>query len=203
MGSRSPPLHSAKGLEWPTVHLAGLEQGLVPIGHARTSEAMAEERRLFYVALTRAERELLLTWAQQRTYGSRAMSREPSIYLEAVDDACARLRGVPVRRRAPADGGRAARAPRASAGSKRSTMAVPLDADGEVVLDALKAWRSDQARAAAVPAYVIFHDRTLEAMASARPRTRDELLALPGLGPVKVTRYGDELLRLVATDRKA
>ena len=47
--------HAAKGLEWPIVHLAGLEDGLVPIGHARTEEAVAEERRLFYVAVTRAE----------------------------------------------------------------------------------------------------------------------------------------------------
>ena len=47
--------HAAKGLEWPVVHLAGLEQGLVPIGHARDDDALAEERRLFYVAVTRAE----------------------------------------------------------------------------------------------------------------------------------------------------
>src|SRR5262249_2038570 len=42
--------HAAKGLEWPVVHLAGIEQGLVPIGHAQTPAELAEERRLFYVA---------------------------------------------------------------------------------------------------------------------------------------------------------
>jgi superfamily II DNA helicase RecQ len=80
---------------------------------------------------------------------------------------------------------------------------VPADASapGDAVLVALKAWRADRARAAAVPAYVIFHDRTLEAVAAARPKTRDQLLALPGVGPVKVSRYGDDVLDLVAAHR--
>ena len=73
--------HAAKGLEWPIVHVAGLEQGLVPIDHARTPEAEAEERRLFYVALTRAERELRCSWAAERTFGTRSSNRQPSPYL--------------------------------------------------------------------------------------------------------------------------
>jgi superfamily II DNA helicase RecQ len=66
------------------------------------------------------------------------------------------------------------------------------------MLAALKQWRSSTARAANVPAYVIFHDATLAAVAQARPRTRDELLALPGLGPVKAERYGEALLEVVS-----
>ena len=62
----------------------------------------------------------------------------------------------------------------------------------------MKAWRATKARAASVPAYVIFHDRTLEAVAAARPTTHAQLLALPGVGPVKVSRYGDDLLQVVA-----
>jgi superfamily II DNA helicase RecQ len=50
-----------------------------------------------------------------------------------------------------------------------------------------------------VPAFVIFHDTTLAAIAEARPASRDALLALPGLGPVKAERYGDQLLAVVAT----
>jgi len=67
-----------------------------------------------------------------------------------------------------------------------------------VLLEALKTWRANAARAAKVPAYVIFHDTTLAAVAEARPASADELLALPGLGPVKVSRYGDALLAVVA-----
>jgi DNA helicase II / ATP-dependent DNA helicase PcrA len=183
--------HAAKGLEWPVVHLAGLEQGLVPIGHARTREALAEEKRLFYVAVTRAERELRCYHADQRTFGTRTMRREPSLYLEHVHEARdgqagERPAGQPRRRRSePASRPRRGRSPQSP----------PVD---DAVLSALRAWRSQQAKAAAVPAFVIFHDATLEAVASAQPRTRDDLLALPGLGPVKVSRYGDDLLELVA-----
>ncbi|MDQ3462483.1 MAG: HRDC domain-containing protein [Actinomycetota bacterium] len=50
-----------------------------------------------------------------------------------------------------------------------------------------------------VPAFVVFHDTTLAAIAEARPASRDALLALPGLGPVKAERYGEALLAVVAT----
>ena len=80
--------HAAKGLEWPVVHLAGLEQGYVPIGHAQTPAELAEERRLFYVAVTRAERELCCTWAATRTFGTKTVSRDRSPYLNQVQAAC-------------------------------------------------------------------------------------------------------------------
>ncbi|HEX2038124.1 MAG TPA: ATP-dependent helicase [Acidimicrobiales bacterium] len=73
--------HRAKGLEWPVVLVVGLERGLVPVD--RGDEA--EERRLLYVALTRATRELHCSWAAQR----RGMPRSPSPWLAAVEQACA------------------------------------------------------------------------------------------------------------------
>src|SRR5207244_686682 len=73
--------HKAKGLEWPVVRVTGLERGLVPIAYAETPAALAEERRLLYVALTRAEQELHLSWAQRRTLGGREMARQASPYL--------------------------------------------------------------------------------------------------------------------------
>ncbi len=76
--------HAAKGLEWPIVHLAGLEQGLVPISRAQTSAEVAEEQRLLYVAITRAERELHCHWAAERAFGDRKVSRSPSPYLNAI-----------------------------------------------------------------------------------------------------------------------
>ena len=69
-----------------------------------------------------------------------------------------------------------------------------LDADGETLLTRLKAHRMALARAANVPPYVIFHDRTLIAMADARPASRDEFLALPGVGEAKAEKFADSFL---------
>ncbi|MDQ6724994.1 MAG: ATP-dependent helicase, partial [Actinomycetota bacterium] len=96
--------HAAKGLEWPVVFVVGLEHGLLPIGHATTPEARAEERRLLYVAVTRAERELHCSWAERRTFGARTVARSPSPWLGAVEDA---VRGLDLAAgRDPGDGWR-------------------------------------------------------------------------------------------------
>ena len=77
--------HGAKGLEWEVVFLTGLEEGFVPISHARDSEALAEERRLLYVACTRAAEELHCSWAMERTFSSgRPSPRSPSPWLAAI-----------------------------------------------------------------------------------------------------------------------
>ena len=77
--------HRAKGLEFDTVFVTGLERGLVPISHAKTQDALDEEQRLLYVALSRAERALHLSWARQRTVGMRSVSRKPSPWLARVE----------------------------------------------------------------------------------------------------------------------
>jgi superfamily II DNA helicase RecQ len=70
-------------------------------------------------------------------------------------------------------------------------------ADREL-FDALKAWRRQHAKAADVPAFVIFNDATLQAVAAARPTSHVALLSVPGIGPVKAQRFGPDLLRIVA-----
>jgi ATP-dependent DNA helicase UvrD/PcrA len=177
--------HAAKGLEWPVVHLAGLESGLVPISYAKSDEARAEERRLLYVAVTRAEEEVRLNWAASRD----GRDRRPSPYLADIELAIADLAAG----RVPADGATRARQARAELRAARD---VP-PGEGSEVVQALRVWRSQKAKEAGVPAYVILHDKTLHAVADARPGTHRELLALPGLGPVKVQRWGDDLLEVV------
>jgi DNA helicase II / ATP-dependent DNA helicase PcrA len=83
--------HRAKGLEWPVVFVCGLEDGLVPIARAQTSAALAEERRLLYVALSRAEEELHCSWAKERTFGARTYRRDPSPYLSSLEETRRRL----------------------------------------------------------------------------------------------------------------
>ena len=80
--------HRAKGLEWSVVFVTGLEDGYVPIAHARDPEALAEERRLLYVACTRAEEELHCSWAAERCFGaSRPVPRAASPWLSAIEAA--------------------------------------------------------------------------------------------------------------------
>jgi DNA helicase-2/ATP-dependent DNA helicase PcrA len=186
--------HRAKGLGWAAVWVTGLEHGLVPIGHALTPEAEAEERRLLYVALTRAERELRCSWAETRRFGGRPVPRAPSPWLAAISDAVA----APDAIGDPATWRRRLGAARARLAN---TSTRPLrDGPGPdpAVLRVLRDWRARTARAASVPPSVLLHDATLSALASARPATIEDLLTVPGIGGVKAARYGDALLALLA-----
>ncbi|MEX2441247.1 MAG: 3'-5' exonuclease, partial [Pontimonas sp.] len=71
-------VHAAKGQEWPVVCVVGLSEGQFPISYANTADTIAEEQRLFYVAITRAKEQLALSWAKRnRSHGGaeRQMSR--------------------------------------------------------------------------------------------------------------------------------
>ena len=166
--------HRAKGLEFDTVFVTGLEKGLVPISHAKTPEAMDEEQRLLYVALSRAERVLHLSWAR------RAHGRRPHRPAQPEQLARPRRRRRAPRRRAPPTGPTATRAgasptpatasPAASGGSTARKAPADVAAADAPLYAALVDWRLRQSRAASAPAYVIFPNTTLAAIASARPR---------------------------------
>ncbi|MHB1138109.1 MAG: ATP-dependent helicase [Microthrixaceae bacterium] len=183
--------HAAKGLEWSIVHVAGLEEGFVPIHHAKdTPDDLEEERRLLYVALTRARDELHCTWARSRTFGSRSLQRKPSPWLGTI--------ATTVGARAPevprADGVARARAARASL----PRPGAPTSGPDKELFEALREWRRAQAKEADVAAFVIFNDATLIALTEQRPRTRAALLKVPGIGAVKAQRFGEDVLRIVA-----
>jgi DNA helicase-2/ATP-dependent DNA helicase PcrA len=174
--------HRAKGLEFDAVVLPALEEGLLPIRQASTPEEVAEERRLLYVGLTRARLHLWLSWAARRAGPSgREQPRRPSRFL---DDLVA-PGGARVRPRAVAAG----------MGGGRATAGA-----GGPLAERLRAWRREQAQAQGKPAYTIFNDRTLAALAERRPSSRAELLTVDGIGPSKLDRYGEELLALLAGD---
>jgi DNA helicase-2/ATP-dependent DNA helicase PcrA len=147
-------LHGAKGLEFEAVFIPRVEERELPIRQAKKPTEIAEERRLFYVGLTRAKRHLAVTW-----------SGRPSRFLGEL--------------------GIVTRAPR---------VAEPDDP----LYAALKRWRLDRATADDLPAYVVFHNSTLAEIAGRRPRDLSELGAVPGVGPTKLQRYGQEVLAVLS-----
>lgn len=173
--------HRAKGLEWDAVFLPAMEEGSLPIRQALDDDAaLAEERRLLYVAITRARVHLALSWAQRRESRGRAVRREPSRFLLDLRPRAAR---PPAPRAGPPEGGGGARG--------------PVAPGGDALVAALHAWRTARARADRVPPYVIAHDATLAAIAEAGPRSRAALRRVPGMGPARLERYGEEILVLV------
>ena len=195
-------LHSAKGLEWQAVFLPGLTDGTVPIVYAATDEAIEEERRLLYVGITRARDRLSLSWALARASGGRK-SRVPSRFLSGV--LTGRLdsgRHGAARNGAGGRGGggtaRRQAARPAGAADAAGVAAGPTARADDPMFRRLREWRLDTAREQSVPAYVVFSDATLQAIADARPGSRAELAAIPGIGAVKLDRYGAAVLELCA-----
>lgn len=203
-------MHSAKGLEWPIVLVVGCSDGLMPLQYADTPEQVEEERRLAYVAITRAADRLHLSWARARQPGGRA-SRSASPFLVAAGAASSADRSDASVRRGSAK----SRSERTRKGPAKCRVCrkglvsaeertlgrcrtCPSDLN-EPLLEALREWRLGESRERAVPAYVIFTDATLIAIAEQVPGDADALLEIPGLGPKKLDAYGAAVLSLIAS----
>ncbi|WP_049572263.1 ATP-dependent DNA helicase UvrD2 [Nocardiopsis sp. SBT366] len=191
-------LHSAKGLEWDAVFLVGLTEGMIPIIYAETDEQVEEERRLFYVGVTRAREHLAMSWSLSRSPGGRK-SRKPSRFLDGLR---------------PASPSTANRRERRKGGVVRCRVCSNVVSDAterklgrcldcpstydEALLERLRDWRKHTSQEQKVPAYVIFTDATLLAIAEQEPSSVSQLTAVSGVGPTKLDRYGEAVLALVA-----
>jgi len=167
-------MHAAKGLEWDAVFVVGLVDGVLPIAQSQSRpEAVEEERRLLYVAVTRAREQLTLSWSLARNPGGRR-SRPRSRFLEGL-------------------------APDAAAAPRRPATRAKVVLEGQAgeLFERLRTWRGATAQAASVPAYVVFTDATLQAIAETRPTTTRELSALPGVGARKLELYGAEVIATI------
>lgn len=203
-------LHSAKGLEWDAVFVVGLTEGMMPIAYAKTDEQVEEERRLLYVGVTRARLHLSLSWALSRSPGGRA-SRRPTRFLNGLrpGSAAAGARGAGGAGGVERGSGRRKRrgpvlcrvcgATLTDAGEMKLMRCegCPSDMD-EALYERLREWRSDQAKELGQPAYCVFTDKTLMAIAEAVPGDAGELAGISGVGGRKLERFGTDVLAICA-----
>jgi DNA helicase-2/ATP-dependent DNA helicase PcrA len=220
-------LHAAKGLEWDAVCIVGVSEGLMPISLADGWSAVEEERRLLYVGVTRAREHLCLSWARARTPGGRA-SRSPSRFLDGIpgrvlDGAAGPGAGKSGGKAAGGSAGKRDGANRDGERSGRGRTAAVCRSCGsalvsgaerkigrcsscpstydEELFERLRAWRLETAQEAKVPAFVVFTDATLVAVAEQLPADQAGLARIPGIGSTKIERYGPAVLQVLAGSR--
>jgi len=164
-------LHAAKGLEWDAVFLTGLSEGLLPTALAETPDAIAEERRLLYVGVTRAREHLQLSYARSRLPGGRP-NRRASRFLEGLW---------------PGSSPRAAARRQDAEEDPRTTLTTAV----------LLRWREQRAAELGVAPGRVLATHVLHAVAQRRPGTRAELAQVPGIGAQTLARLGDDIVAAV------
>ncbi len=173
-------IHSVKGREWPHVVVHEASAGLMPHRLATDAE---EERRVFHVGITRGAETVAVVAGDPPSPFVAELFRDPA------DD--------PPPEPVPA----AHRARPVPAGRDHSVPTVGHRPGAERARQLLREWRRQRAAADAKPAFTIFADTTLEAIATVLPTSLDELSAVKGIGPAKLERFGDEILALVEQAR--
>lgn len=169
-------LHRSKGLEFDAVFLVRSARKLIPYQRKGAAGDESEERRLFYVGLTRARRYLSASWDA---------GAGPSPFVEDAFDY-----------RQPRRAGRAA-GPR-TGGSSRGAAAASLEGDALERFERLRAWRAGEAKRRGKPAYIVFGDKVLAAIAESGPSSEQDLLAISGVGPAKLAEYGADVLDVLS-----
>jgi DNA helicase-2/ATP-dependent DNA helicase PcrA len=195
-------IHAIKGLEAHTVFVVGCTMNNFP---CRTTDHPVmemikvdeydkeeEERRLFYVALSRAKEQLILTYTGTMTYFITAEM------LQMLDNRGSDRTGV----KATVKNGRDDK--RNMKLDNRGNIDYTMNKNNDyktnknnAIYSRLKQWRSETARANGVPAYMIINDKTILELLEKMPIELHELEEIYGLGPNKIKKYGEELLRLV------
>lgn len=180
----------------------------MPISFATEDKNVDEERRLFYVGITRAKTRLFLSWSLSRSAGGRA-SRRPSRFLQAIRPSTTRSASSSTERTAKTRRVKVSKCRTCgavlSSGAERKIgrcQDCPPTYD-QAVFDSLVSWRKDISTADKVPAFVVFTDATLVAIAEKMPTDLQQLRQLPGIGPKKLERYGADVLAILSSGNAA
>ena len=216
-------VHRVKGMEWPRVIVFGADRGAMP--HELSSDT-EEERRVFHVAITRAIEQTVVfaDSARPSRFLAELDGSAPRVERTATPIPKRGRRPRPSRHIFVGDdvdlaGGYKGKVTAING----SAVSVTLDTGAELIVPvrdvrvvnplpngsddppdpsvvaALKAWRSEMSIRLGVPAYVILHDATIDAIAATKPDTERALISIDGIGPAKLENYGDEILSLVAS----
>lgn len=165
-------IHAVKGREWDHVIVHNVTEGLIP---HRLAWDIEEERRVFHVALTRCRRSSTVV------AGSAASPFLDELTTEWDESS------------APLTASRQA----AAAPALVSQTPQPLSPAAERAATLLRAWRLEKARREGKPAYTVFSNATLDAIAASGARNLGELARIKGVGPAKLENFGDEVLAVL------
>ncbi len=184
--------HASKGLEWPIVYIAGLEEGFSPISYADSDAALDEERRLLYVAMTRAKEQLHCTWARQRTFGNRKVTRNASPYLREISHSMDKTNfqmesGVPLRNRIQ------------MFRNQIFPKTNPQETNPQLKKN-LHIWRERRAIAADVKPQNVISDQALEQLIATKPQTKEQLEQIADMNTFSISRYGEEILKILSNE---
>ena len=184
-------LHAAKGLEWKIVHLCGVEEGFHPIAHANTELALGEERRLFFVGLTRAEEELHISWARNRSLGSKR-SRKPSTYIKELSNLL-----DPTPFKFVSDTKVLSQRIRAFLSSRNITDHQRNTTDREKsCADKLDSMRRNIAKANDSKPEIVLSDDAIAALVSIKPKSIQDLDKIPQVSSVVIDRFGEQIIEI-------
>ena len=184
-------LHAAKGLEWKIVHLCGVEEGFHPIAHANTELALGEERRLFFVGLTRAEEELHISWARNRSLGSKR-SRKPSTYIKELSNLL-----DPTPFKFVSDTKVLSQRIRAFLSSRNVTDHQRNTTDREKsCADKLDSMRRNIAKTNDSKPEIVLSDDAIAALVSIKPKSIQDLDKIPQVSSVVIDRFGEQIIEI-------
>jgi DNA helicase-2/ATP-dependent DNA helicase PcrA len=201
-------IHATKGLEWNNVFIMGASDGFLPYVQADSDEEIAEELRLFYVAVTRAKEKLFITWSRSRDSGGRDRIKSrflTKLDLESTTKANDETEFAPSKERqnykkelmrcSICDKALVSGTELILQRCKSCPSTTPIE-----YLNSALIWRSEQAIAEGIPEFLVLSDASLEAFVDAlyAAKSEEDCILIPGVGVEKCAKYFEDISTVLA-----